>query len=121
MTEIAPRVNTEEPGKVTIEWGEREGHLIEVVVFASGAVEIYHWEGGSRERTDGPASVVIDGKGRVTSRTWSYNGTPVPALRIALHDAGVVDIKDRATWDRIVASGVDVHDPTGDLSRWRDA
>jgi len=120
MSEPPPRINTEEPGKVTVEWGEHDEHVVEIVVFASGAVEIYHWEGGSRERTDGPASVVLDGKGRVTSRTWSYDASPVPALRVLLHDAGVVDIKDRATWDRIVASGVDVHDPTGDLSRWRD-
>lgn len=121
MTEVAPRVNTEEPGQVTIDWGEREGHLIEVVVFASGAVEIYHWDGGSRGRTDGPASAVVDGKGRVVSRTWPYNGMPVPALRITLHDAGIVNISDNATWDRIVASGIDVHDPIGDLLRWRDS
>lgn len=113
MTELTPRINTDEPGKVTVEWGVDQGHVIEVVVFASGAVEIYHWEDGARARTDGPASVVIDGKGRVTSRTWSYDASPVPALRIILHNAGIVDISDTATWNRIVASGVDVHDPPG--------
>jgi len=82
MTDIAPRVNTDEPGKGTIEWGAREGHLIEVVVFASGAVEIYHREGGSRERTDGPANLVVDGRGCVTSRTWCYKFTPIPAPRM---------------------------------------
>jgi hypothetical protein len=110
MTEPTPRIHTEERGKVTIVWGEQEGHSIDVVVFASGAVEIYHCEGGARERLDGPASLVVDGHGRVTSRTWSFRGTPVPALRIALHHAGIVDITDDATWDHIVASGVDVHD-----------
>ncbi len=120
MTDITPRINTAEPGKVTVEWGEDKDHVIEVIVFASGAVEIHHWEDMSSHRTDGPASVVLDGKGRVTSRAWSYDASPVPALRITLHNAGIVDIKDHATWDRIVASGVDVHDPTGDLSRWRD-
>jgi len=40
MTEVPPRITTDEPGKVTIERGEQEGHSIDVVVFASGAVEI---------------------------------------------------------------------------------
>lgn len=112
MSDITPRINTTEPGKVTVEWGERDEHVVEVAVFASGAVEIDHWEGGALERLDGPANRVVDGHGHVKSRTWSYGGTPVPALRIILHDAGVVDITDNPTWERIVASGVDVHDPT---------
>ena len=120
MTEPTPSIHTEEPGKVTIEWGEHEGHSIDVVVFASGAVEIYHCERGALERLNGPASLVVDGHGRVRSRTWSYRATPVPALRIALHHAGIVDITDNATWDRIVASGVDVHDHAGPTSRRRD-
>ncbi len=120
MTDITPSMFVRQPGMVVVNWGDDNGHLLEVVVYVSGAVEISHFEGGSPERTDGPARVVIDSKGRLAYRTWSYSGAPVPALRIILHDAGIVDISDDATWDRIVASGVDVHDPSGDLSRWRD-
>ena len=36
MNDITPRINTEEPGKVTVEWGEHDEHVVEVVVFEEG-------------------------------------------------------------------------------------
>ncbi len=35
MSDITPRINANEPGKVTVEWGEHDAHVVEVVVFAS--------------------------------------------------------------------------------------